>query len=201
MMPPENPIEPSTYTMAAVDQSPSPTNQSAADAAIPRPVKAARYFLRDPPPSAMAPRIGAATRMNTLPMEFANPSWAVLVTASAPALQYCLKKTGKNPAMTVVANTEFAQSYSAQEKIGRLANISRTRCMRMPPDLRASPDGREVRCLRPPLRSDHRPVRSGCIHSLSLDHLRRPEAALTAMAIALRWPTRTTRRLPRVTPV
>ena len=49
-------------------------------------------------------------RMKTLAIEFANPSWAVLVTASEPALQYCLKNTGKKPAMMVVANTEFAQS-------------------------------------------------------------------------------------------
>ena len=48
--------------------------------------------------------------MKTLPMEFANPSWAVLVTASVPELQYCLKKTGKKPAMMVVENTELAQS-------------------------------------------------------------------------------------------
>ena len=85
-------------------------NHSPAEAAIPSAVKTPRYRLRVPPPSATAPRTGAAMRMKTLPMEFANPSWAVLVTASAPALQYCLKKTGKKPAMTVVANTEFAQS-------------------------------------------------------------------------------------------
>jgi hypothetical protein len=29
-------------------------------------------------------------------------------------LQYCLKKMGKKPAMTVVAKAEFAQSYLAQ---------------------------------------------------------------------------------------
>ena len=110
MMAPENPIEPRTYTIAAVDQSPSPTNHSPADAAIPSAVNAPRNFLRDAPPSARAPSIGAATSMTTLPMELANPSCAVLVTASVPALQYCLKNTGKNPAMTVVANTEFAQS-------------------------------------------------------------------------------------------
>ena len=43
-------------------------------------------------------------------MEFAKPSCAVLVTASDPALQYSLKNTGKNPAITVVAKTELAQS-------------------------------------------------------------------------------------------
>ena len=43
----------------------------------------------------------------------------MLSVASAPALQYCLKKSGKNPAITVVANAELAQSYSAQEKTPR----------------------------------------------------------------------------------
>ena len=66
--------------------------------------------MRAPPLSATAPRIGAATRMNALASELAKPSWAVLVTASLPVLQYCLKNTGKKPAMTVVAKTEFAQS-------------------------------------------------------------------------------------------
>ena len=66
--------------------------------------------MRDPPPSASAPRIGAAIRMNTLAAEFANPSRAVLTTGSTPVFQYSLKNTGKKPAMTVVANTEFAQS-------------------------------------------------------------------------------------------
>jgi hypothetical protein len=39
------------------------------------------------------------------------------------------------------------------------------------------------------------------IHSFSFDHRRRPETFLTAMATAFFWPTRTTRRFPRVTPV
>ena len=43
-------------------------------------------------------------------MPFARPSRKVLTDASAPALQYCLKKTGKKPAMTVVAKAELAQS-------------------------------------------------------------------------------------------
>jgi hypothetical protein len=38
-------------------------------------------------------------------------------------------------------------------------------------------------------------------HSSSFDQRRRPETFRTAIAIALFWPTRTTRRLPRVTPV
>jgi len=43
-------------------------------------------------------------------MELAIPRRAVLVFTSVPKLQYCLKKIGKNPAMTVVAKAEFAQS-------------------------------------------------------------------------------------------
>jgi hypothetical protein len=42
----------------------------------------------------------------------------------------------------------------------------------------------------------------GCSsHSFSFDHRRRPETFFTAMATAFFWPTRTTKRLPRVTPV
>jgi hypothetical protein len=53
-------------------------------------------------------------------MELPNPSWAVLTLTSAPALQNCLKKIGKNPAITVVAKAEFAQSYSAQPQMAFL---------------------------------------------------------------------------------
>ena len=38
-------------------------------------------------------------------------------------------------------------------------------------------------------------------HSSSFDQRRRPDTLRTAMATAFFWPTRTTRRLPRVTPV
>jgi hypothetical protein len=38
-------------------------------------------------------------------------------------------------------------------------------------------------------------------HSRSFDQRRRPETPRTAMATAFFWPTRTTSRLPRVTPV
>ena len=58
----------------------------------------------------MAPSSGAAIRMQALASELAMPSCAVLCTGSAPALQYCLKNTGKKPAMTVVAKAELAQS-------------------------------------------------------------------------------------------
>ena len=55
-------------------------------------------------------RNGAATATTKLPAALRRPSRPVLTAASVPALQYCLKNTGKNPAMTVVANAEFAQS-------------------------------------------------------------------------------------------
>jgi len=38
-------------------------------------------------------------------------------------------------------------------------------------------------------------------HSFSFDHRRRPETLRTAMATDFFWPTKTTRRFPRVTPV
>ncbi len=71
------------------------------------------FFFADPL-SAMAPRIGAITATRSPAREFPNPSWAVLTLTSVPMLQYVLKKRGKNPAMTVVAKAELAQSYMAQ---------------------------------------------------------------------------------------
>lgn len=46
--------------------------------------------------------------------ELAKPKYRVLELSSMPLPQYCLKKAGKKPAITVVAKAEFAQSYSAQ---------------------------------------------------------------------------------------
>jgi len=48
--------------------------------------------------------------MQRLATPLVTPSRYVLSVATTPAFQYCLKKTGKNPAMTVVAKAEFAQS-------------------------------------------------------------------------------------------
>jgi hypothetical protein len=84
-------------------------------AAMPISAKKIRKRLREVPRSAIAPRTGAARAMATPASELARPSRAVLTAVSTPTLQYCLKKRGKNPAMIVVANAEFAQSYSAQE--------------------------------------------------------------------------------------
>jgi hypothetical protein len=48
--------------------------------------------------------------ITTLATETETPSQNVLDAGSDPALQYSLKKIGKNPAMTVVENEEMAQS-------------------------------------------------------------------------------------------
>src|SRR6185295_19114279 len=45
---------------------------------------------------------------------------------STSVLQKPWKNSGKKPAMTVVAKAEFAQSYSAQERIWRFLSRSRT---------------------------------------------------------------------------
>jgi hypothetical protein len=58
----------------------------------------------------MAPRSGAESATTRLPAPFSSPRRNVLTAASVPTLQYCLKNTGKKPAITVVANAEFAQS-------------------------------------------------------------------------------------------
>ncbi len=47
---------------------------------------------------------------------FAIASQIVLVVASWPGVRNCLKNSGKNTTITVVANDEFAQSYNAQAK-------------------------------------------------------------------------------------
>ena len=66
--------------------------------------------MRAPLRSAMAPRIGASTATTRLAAALATPNWNVLTVTSLPALQYFLKNNGKNPANTVVAKAEFAQS-------------------------------------------------------------------------------------------
>ena len=49
------------------------------------------------------------------PIELARPSRNVVSVASASALQYCFKNSGKNADITVMANAELAQSYKAQD--------------------------------------------------------------------------------------
>jgi hypothetical protein len=54
---------------------------------------------------------------------------------------------------------------------------------------------------RPAMPIRREPGGSECSRSASFDHRRRPETLRTAMATAFFCPTRTTSRLPRVTPV
>lgn len=63
--------------------------------------------------------MGASNATTRLAREFPAPRSAVLVLTSMPKLQYFLKKMGKNPAMTVVAKAEFAQSYIAHPQMAR----------------------------------------------------------------------------------
>ncbi len=60
--------------------------------------------------SAIAPKIGAIKTIINPATELAVPSNAVDVASSRSPAQNDLKKRGKNPASTVVANTELAQS-------------------------------------------------------------------------------------------
>src|ERR1700694_1176224 len=76
----------------------------------------------------MAPRIGERSAITMLPMELARPNRNVVIVASAPSLQYCFRNSGKNADITVIANAEFAQSYSAQDMTFRRSSISRFRC-------------------------------------------------------------------------
>ena len=48
--------------------------------------------------------------------EFPIPKQKVLTDKFSGLDQYCAKKIGKNPAITVVAKAELAQSYNAQLK-------------------------------------------------------------------------------------
>ncbi len=78
--------------------------------ATPRVANPSRNRLRAPPRSAMAPRTGARRATTTPAVELAMLRRKVLTVSGAPALQNCLLNRGTNPAMTVVAKAEFAQS-------------------------------------------------------------------------------------------
>src|SRR5690606_380898 len=109
---------------------------------------------RVPPRSAIAPSSGANTAMARLARPLARPKRKVLTVGSAPTLQYCLKNTGKKPAMTVVAKAELAQSYSAQARTGR-----RRKGVGMAPYIPA--DGlRSDGCERPDYWRGSRPLQS-----------------------------------------
>ena len=73
-------------------------------------VKPRRNFSRAPPRSPSVPRRGASTASRKLADPFVMPSQNVLSVADTSELQYCLKNTGKNTTMTVVANAELPQS-------------------------------------------------------------------------------------------
>ena len=96
--------------MAATCHWPAGTKASAAVAAAPITVKPIRSRTRAPPRSAIAPSTGATSAISALATPFVTPSRKVLSVTGMPRFQCCLKKTGKKPAMTVVANAEFAQS-------------------------------------------------------------------------------------------
>ena len=53
---------------------------------------------------------GASTIIRVLAAELPTPSQKVLSVAPRPPAQYSLKKTGKKPAITVVAKAELPQS-------------------------------------------------------------------------------------------
>jgi len=67
--------------------------------------------------------MGANRATKIPPIEFAIPNLAVLTVTSTPALQYCLKKIGKKPAIIVVAKAELAQSYMLHPNIAFLSSI------------------------------------------------------------------------------
>ncbi len=90
---------------------------------MPITAKKNRNFFLDDPLSAIDPSTGASAATIIPAIEFAIPNLAVLTVMSAPVLQNCLKNIGKNPAMTVVANAELAQSYSAQLNIAFLPSV------------------------------------------------------------------------------
>ena len=60
--------------------------------------------------SAIAPKKGAKEATKIEAIEFASPRYHVLRVTSAAVDQYCLKKIGKKPAITVVEKVLFAQS-------------------------------------------------------------------------------------------
>ena len=110
MIPDQKPSEAVAYGGAASSHCPAPARYSPPVAAAPSTVAMASSLRRVPPRSAMVPRIGASSAIARLARPLVSPRRKVLTEASTPAFQNCLKNTGKNPAMTVVAKAELAQS-------------------------------------------------------------------------------------------
>ena len=77
---------------------------------IPNIAKVRSNFFFEFPASANAPNTGALMAINNPTKELAEPITNVLSASDKSLAQYDLKKIGKNPAMTVVAKAEFAQS-------------------------------------------------------------------------------------------
>ena len=73
--------------------------------------------------SATAPRKGERKATIIAAAELAMPRQRVLYAGSDGSAQYALKNKGKNPAMTVVAKAELAQSYMAQDQMDFLSSI------------------------------------------------------------------------------
>ena len=91
---------------------------------IPVVAKKARNFFFIFLTSEKAPKIGANNIIKRPESEFAVPIAAVLSIGERSAAQKDLKNIGKNPAITVVAKTELAQSYKAHETIFFLFRMS-----------------------------------------------------------------------------
>src|SRR3569833_343262 len=108
--------------MPAVTQSPLLTKNRPAVIAAPSTVNNPSSRTRALPLSAIAPINGATSATIKLAIPLAIPNRKVLSVAGTPAFQKFLKNKGKNPAMTVQANAEFAQSYIAQPNTGRRVN-------------------------------------------------------------------------------
>src|SRR6185436_8509991 len=110
MLAAEKPIEAITKRATAAGQWPRATKGSAAVITMAMAVNTARYFFFADPRSAIAPRTGASNATRMLAVELATPSCSVLAVGSLPALQYCLRNSGKKAVITISANAELAQS-------------------------------------------------------------------------------------------
>ena len=110
MSPPQKPTDAITNSVRPVNASAVPTNASNAVGTAPTAVKIASMRTCALPLSASAPSQGAVSASTRLEMPFAVPNQTVLVVGAMPAASVCLKNTGKNATITVVANAELAQS-------------------------------------------------------------------------------------------
>ena len=110
MLPPENPILAKMYVITAIIQYPSLIKKKEAVEPAPINIKKTNMYFFLKVISASAPKKGAKIKIKNPDKEFATPNKAVLSESLKLLAQKLLKKIGKNPAMTVVAKAEFAQS-------------------------------------------------------------------------------------------